>query len=309
MTKMNESDFKPGDIVRWIGEWAFPLVDAPPRENTVLAIEADGKVRLEGRHGGEAPLRWWCPPDQLVRREPVQAVALEIGEAALDAPSLQAAEDNNECSACGETCHWNDDADRDDPDPLCNPCAQQIASEEVATAKAVVRDAARAHKARSEDAREYREFLRWQAEAVARSVFGIIGHTPEPLSHVVYEGGDGRTVTVIGGDPLKADANDILSRGAIEAHQMRELLSLTLGGPEVKLGAGVRELAEVRRITRERIESASFREAFVRTLSSFESQKNTSIPCASALREELKWTLTKMFASDCSAISTRLLCR
>lgn len=243
MTKMNESDFKPGDIVRWIGEWAFPLVDAPPRENTVLAIEADGKVRLEGRHGGEAPLQWWCPPDQLVRREPVQAVALEIGEAALDAPSLQAAEDNNECSACGETCHWNDDADRDDPDPLCNPCAQQIASEEVATAKAVVRDAARAHKARSEDAREYREFLRWQAEAVARSVFGIIGHTPEPLSHVVYEGGDGRTVTVIGGDPLKADANDILSRGAIEAHQMRELLSLTLGGPEVKLGAGVRELA------------------------------------------------------------------
>lgn len=66
MTKMNAGDFKPGDLVRWIGEGAFPLVDAPPRENTVLAIEADGKVRLEGRHGGEAPVQWWCPPDQLV---------------------------------------------------------------------------------------------------------------------------------------------------------------------------------------------------------------------------------------------------
>ena len=87
-------------------------------------------------------------------------------------------------------------------------------------AQAVVRDAARARKARNEDARE----------------------SPEPLSHVVYEGGDGRTVTVIGGDPLEADANDTLSRGAIEAHQMRELLSLTLGGPAVKLGEGIRAL-------------------------------------------------------------------
>lgn len=33
------------------------------------------------------------------------------------------------CSSCGETCYWSDDADCDDPDPLCNPCAQQIASE------------------------------------------------------------------------------------------------------------------------------------------------------------------------------------
>lgn len=124
MTEMQESTFKPGDLVRWIGEWSFPLVDAPPRENTVLAIEADGKVRLEGRHGNEAPQRWCCPPSQLVHREPcAQQIASE------DASS-PAGELLPECSACGETCHWNDEADRDDSDSiLCNPCAQRIASE------------------------------------------------------------------------------------------------------------------------------------------------------------------------------------
>ncbi len=56
--------FKIGGRVRWIGDWPFPLVDAPPRNNTVLAIESDGMVRLEGHHGGEAPQRW-CRPEQL----------------------------------------------------------------------------------------------------------------------------------------------------------------------------------------------------------------------------------------------------
>lgn len=83
MPKMNADDiartnFQPGDLVRWIGEWPFPLVDAPPRENTVLAIENDGRVHLEGRHGGEGPQRWWCPPDQLIYRESVQVAALEV---------------------------------------------------------------------------------------------------------------------------------------------------------------------------------------------------------------------------------------
>lgn len=95
------------------------------------------------------------------------------------------------CSACGETCHWNEDSDHN-PDPLCNPCAQQIASdvrkasrdrtpEEIA-AKAVVRDAARARKAHDEDAREYRESPPWQAEVAARSVLGISEPTPRELT-------------------------------------------------------------------------------------------------------------------------------
>lgn len=62
--------FKPGDLVRWIGEWPYPLVAAPPRDNTVLSIEADGRVRLEGRYDGEGPQRWSCLPEQLVHREP-----------------------------------------------------------------------------------------------------------------------------------------------------------------------------------------------------------------------------------------------
>lgn len=36
---------------------------------------------------------------------------------------------SSECSRCRETTFWNEDADRDDPSPLFNPCAQSIASE------------------------------------------------------------------------------------------------------------------------------------------------------------------------------------
>lgn len=124
MQKMNAEDdtFRPGDLVRWIGEWPFPLVDSPPRENTVLAIRSDGNVELEGRHGNEAPQRWSCPPDQLVRHDAACA-------ASQDEP-VQDEDELPQCSACGETCHWNDEADRDDIDGvLCNPCAQRIASE------------------------------------------------------------------------------------------------------------------------------------------------------------------------------------
>lgn len=64
MQKMKADDialgtFKPGDLVRWIGAWQFPLVDTPPRDNTVLAITDDGMVWLEGRHGGERAQQWY----------------------------------------------------------------------------------------------------------------------------------------------------------------------------------------------------------------------------------------------------------
>lgn len=93
------------------------------------------------------------------------------------------------CSACGEVCHWNDEADRDDPDPLCNPCAQRIASEyrqalrrsrlgrtpeETAALKAELRDVARARKARIERTRET------EAERQVRRCAEALGYVGEP---------------------------------------------------------------------------------------------------------------------------------
>lgn len=58
--------FKVGERVRWIGEWPYPLVNAPPRLNTIVSLDPDGKISLVGS-SGEGEERWRTVPADLVR--------------------------------------------------------------------------------------------------------------------------------------------------------------------------------------------------------------------------------------------------